>query len=69
MVLLQAIRKKQLVAEGKLGKYGKILDSTPGKIKEEFSDTKVKTEAAVETLSAVSTATPTTPTITRKVCC
>ena len=33
----QALRKKQLIAEGKLGKFGKILEDTPVAIKEEFA--------------------------------
>ena len=32
----KALRKKQLVAEGKLGKFGKILETTPAEIKHEF---------------------------------
>lgn len=32
----KALRKKQLVAEGKLGKFGKILENTPADIKNEF---------------------------------
>lgn len=34
--LYKALRKKQLVAEGKLGKFGKILETTPAEIKHEF---------------------------------
>eukprot|EP00731_Ephydatia_muelleri_P029558 Em0021g81a len=32
----KALRKKQLVAEGKLGKFGKILETTPAEIKNEY---------------------------------
>ena len=32
----QALRKKQLVAQGKLGKFGKVLDSTPASVKVEL---------------------------------
>lgn len=35
--LIQALRKKQLIAEGKLGQFGKILEDTPVAIKEEFA--------------------------------
>ena len=65
------MRKKQLEKEGKLGKFGKILDSTPTEIREEFGDVvktqgeATKKESGVETLSAVGGATP-TPTITMK---
>ena len=40
----QALRKKQLIADGKLGKFGKILDTTPVAIQEEFAlaSTKVR---------------------------
>ena len=34
--LLQALKKKQLIAAGKLGKFGKILDSTPEDVRKEF---------------------------------
>lgn len=34
--ILKALRKKQLVAEGKLGKFGKILETTPAEIKNEY---------------------------------
>lgn len=33
----QALRKKQLIADRKLGKFGKILDTTPAAIQEEFA--------------------------------
>ena len=33
---LQALRKKQLIVEGKLGMYGKILETTPSEIRKEF---------------------------------
>ena len=81
--VMQAVRKKQLEAEKKLGKYGRIIDTTPASVREEFADyaspttkdaaksaaagavkkagveTEVKQEPGVETLSAVTTATPT----------
>ena len=34
--LFQALRKKQLIASGKLGKFGKILETTPADVKKEF---------------------------------
>ena len=34
---LQALRKKQLIADGKLGKFGKILETTPIELKQEFA--------------------------------
>ena len=33
----QALRKKQLVADGKLGKFGKVLESTPVGVKQELA--------------------------------
>ena len=65
------MRKKQLESEGKLGRFGKILDTTPSEVREELAfmgkeagestvtKPTVKTEPGVETLSAVGTATPT----------
>jgi len=35
-LLLQALRKKQLIASGKLGKFGKILETTPAEIRKEY---------------------------------
>ena len=32
----QALRKKQLIASGQLGKFGKILETIPAAIKKEF---------------------------------
>lgn len=79
---LQAVRKKQLEREGKLGKFGKIIDATPASVREEFGDLATKTkdsaesaatadaatkqEPGVETLSAVSTATPTAVALSAK---
>lgn len=34
---IKALRKKQLIADGKLGKFGKILETTPAAIQEEFA--------------------------------
>ena len=34
--LFQALRKKQLIASGQLGKFGKILETTPADVKKEF---------------------------------
>ncbi len=31
-----ALKKKQLVAQGKLGKFGKVLESTPAEVRKEF---------------------------------
>ncbi len=55
------------MADGKLGKFGKILDSTPSEVKKEFGADPVKT---VETISSVTppTATMETP-AGRKVMC
>ena len=66
-LIQKAIKKKQLVEEGKLGKYGKILESTPAEVRAEFGE---KPAATVETLSAITTATPTAAALpaTRKVC-
>ena len=36
LLRVQALRKKQLIAAGKLGKFGKILEDTPPEIKQEF---------------------------------
>lgn len=47
---LQAIKKKQLVQEGKLGKFGKILDSTPDSVKAEFGTAGEATTAAAATV-------------------
>ena len=33
----QALLKKQLIAAGKLGKFGKIIEDTPEEIKKEFA--------------------------------
>ena len=33
---LQALRKKQLIAAGKLGKFGKVLENTPEEVRREF---------------------------------
>ena len=62
----QALRKQQLIAEKKLGKFGKILDTTPQDVREEFGPHTTGQAVApaaktgtVETLSAVGTATPT----------
>ncbi len=70
------MKKKQLVADGKLGKYGKILDSTPSEVREEFSLSgksgktgevaTVKATPGVETLSAAGTTTPTLTSTARK---
>lgn len=35
-VWTKALKKKQLIAAGKLGKFGKVLDSTPADVREEF---------------------------------
>lgn len=44
---------KKLVAKGKLGKYGKILDTTPADVREEFALKQGGTETtSVETLCA-----------------
>lgn len=53
------------MVEGKLGKFGRILESTPDDIKQEFGMTgiTVKKEGGVETLSAIATPTA-TPTAT-----
>lgn len=32
-----ALRKKKLIAEGKLGKFGKILETTPADVQKELS--------------------------------
>lgn len=43
----KALKKKQLIAAGKLGKFGKVLDSTPDDVRKEFqygTDGKVKEE-------------------------
>ena len=61
-VFLQAVKK--LVDQGKLGKYGKVLDTTPSDLRMEFApgSTTVKKEPeVVETLSASVSATPTAP--------
>lgn len=78
---LQALKKKQLVADGKLGKFGKILATTPASVREEFSTTAKKDAVAVagvtvkkepiqpadeETLLAVTTATPTAVALSAK---
>ena len=34
--LFQALRKKQLIVAGKLGKFGKFTESTPPEIRKEF---------------------------------
>ncbi len=54
----QAVKKKQLIADGKLGKFGKILETTPASVKEEFGDVLVKKgSAGVETLTAITSTT------------
>ena len=36
MFCVQALKKKKLIAAGKLGKFGKILETTPSDVREEF---------------------------------
>ena len=66
--LLQALKKKQLVSDGKLGKFGKILPTTPQEVKEEFGPEAKPVLVAATGVETLSAATPQTMTAaTRKV--
>ena len=73
---MQAVKKAQLVAAGKLGKYGKILDTTPADVRAEFgNNVAAKTTAGGDTSvsatpqASAAAATPQTVAVSsRKVC-
>ncbi|KAL5475435.1 hypothetical protein EMCRGX_G025252 [Ephydatia muelleri] len=63
----KALRKKQLVAEGKLGKFGKILETTPAEIKNEYELPEGGGAKSTSAVSAtpVAMATPVTSSVKR----